>query len=314
MDHLNFEEKHNLENVLINFSELFYETNSNLSFTNAIKHRIVTKDELPVFLRTYRYPYVHRDEVKRQIQEMLESGIIRPSKPPYSAPIWIVPKKDDTSGLKKWRLVVDYRKLNENTVDDRFPIPNIEEILYKLGRCMYFTTLDLAKGFHQVEIDERDVHKTAFLVEGGHYEFLRMPFGLKTAPATFQRLMNSILGDLVNKVCLVYFDDIIVYSTFLQEHINALRQVLGRLKKANLKIQIDKCEFLKRETEFLGHVVIRDGIKPNPKKIDCVVNYPLPKTQKQIKQFLGLSGYYRKFIKDYSKIARPMTKYLKKRC
>lgn len=194
-----------------------------------------------------------------------------------------MPKKDDASGLKKWRLVVDYRKLNEKTIDDRFPIPNIEEILDKLGRCMYFTTLDLAKGFHQVEIDERDIHKTAFSVEGGHYEFLRMPFGLKTAPATFQRLMNSILGDLVNKICLVYLDDIIVYSTSLQEHVNSLRLVLNRLKDANLKIQGDKCEFFRRETEFLGHVITQKGIKPNPKKVECVSNYPLPKTPKQIK-------------------------------
>lgn len=237
-----------------NYGQLFYETKSNLTFTNAIKHRIITKDDIPVFARTYRYPYIHREEVTKQIREMLESGIIKPSNSPYSAPIWIVPKKDDASGLKKWRIVVDYRKLNEKTVDDRFPIPNIEEILDKLGRCMYFTTLDLAKGFHQVEIDERDTHKTAFSVEGGHFEFLRMPFGLKTAPATFQRLMNNILGDLVNKVCLVYLDDIIIYSTSLQEHLISLRQVLDRLANANLKIQIDKCEFLKRETTFLGHV------------------------------------------------------------
>ena len=139
-----------------------------------------------------------------------------------------------------------------------------------------------------------------------------MPFGPKTAPATFQRLMNHILEDLVNNICLVYMDDIIVYSTSLQEHMNSLRLVFNKLRDANLKIKIDKCEFLKRETEFFGHVVTRSGIKPNPKKIECVIDYPLPKTPKKIKQFLGLSGYYRKFIKDYSKIVKPMTKNVKK--
>lgn len=155
LDHLNSEEKSELTCILNRYNDLFYETNSNLSFTNVIKHRIITKNEIPIFSKTYRYPYIHKNEVRNQIQEMLESGIIRPSNSPYSDPIWIVPRKDDASGQKKWRLVIDYRKLNENTVDDRFPIPNIEEILDKLGRCMYFSTLDLAKGFHQVEIDER---------------------------------------------------------------------------------------------------------------------------------------------------------------
>lgn len=312
IDHLNSEERRKFSRLVNNYFPLFYQINSNLTFTNAIKHHINTTDNIPIYSKTYRYPYVHKEEVKRQIQDMLENGIIRPSNSPYSAPIWIVPKKDDASGQRKWRLVVDYRKLNEKTVDDRYPIPNIDEILDKLGRSMYFTTLDLAKGFHQVEIAESDIHKTAFSVEGGHYEFLRMPFGLKTAPATFQRLMNNILGDLLNKVCLVYLDDIIIFSTSLDEHINSLRLVMDRLKEANLKIQIDKCEFLKRETEFLGHVVTQNGIRPNPKKIECVLKYPIPQTPKQIKQFLGLSGYYRKFMRDYSKIAKPMTSYLKK--
>ena len=217
--------------------------------------------------------------MKRQIQEMLDNKIIKPSNSPYSAPIWIVPKKEDANGIRKWRIVVDYRKFNEKAVDDRLPIPNIEEILDKLGRCMYFTTLDLAKGFHQVEINKSDTHKTAFSIEGGYYAFLRMPFGLKTAPAIFQTLMNEILDDLANKVCLVYSEDIIISSS-LQQHIVALRLVLDRLANANLKTEIDKREFLKRETEFFGHIVTHQGIKSNPKKDECVSIYPLPKTAK----------------------------------
>lgn len=312
VEHLNSEEKTKLLQLINKFKKIFYTENSDLTFTNAIKHEIRTVNNIPINTKTYRYPYIHKEEVGRQIKEMLNGGIIRPSHSPYSAPVWIVPKKLDASGKKKWRLVVDYRKLNEVTIDDKYPIPNIDEILEKLGRCQYFTTLDLAKGFHQIEINEKDIPKTAFSVEGGHYEFLRMPFGLKTAPATFQRLMNNVLGDYINKICLVYLDDIIIFSTSLQEHLESITKIFQRLKEVNLKIQLDKSEFMKRETSFLGHVVTESGIKPNPDKISCVQKFPLPTTQKQIKQFLGLAGYYRKFIKDYSKIARPITKYLKK--
>lgn len=312
IDHLNSEEKTQLLPIINKYHDIFYQENKKLSFTSAIKHSIRTTTNIPIFTKSYRYPYIHKNEVENQIQEMLNNGIIRHSNSPYSAPIWIVPKKADASGKAKWRLVVDYRKLNEVTIDDKYPIPNIDEILDKLGRCQYFTTLDLAKGFHQIEIEEQDIHKTAFSVEGGHYEFLRMPFGLKTAPATFQRLMNNILKDYVNKICLVYLDDVIIFSTSLQEHINSIKLIFNRLKDANLKIQLDKSEFLKRETEFLGHIITPAGIKTNPKKIECVKNFPIPKNTKQIKQFLGLTGYYRKFIKDYSLVAKPMTKYLKK--
>lgn len=310
--HMNFEEKSQILKVIKKYRHVFYEKDSKLTFTSEIKHKIDTIDNIPICTKTYRYPYIHKDEVQRQIQEMLDNGIIRHSSSAYSAPIWIVPKKEDASGDKKWRLVVDYRKLNEATINDRYPIPNIDEILDKLGKSMYFTTLDLAKGFYQIEVEESDIHKTAFTVEGGHYEFLRMPFGLKTAPATFQRLMNTVLKEYINKICLVYLDDIIIFSTSLQEHIQSLKLIFDCLQNANLKVQLDKSEFCKRETQFLGHIVTQDGVKPNPSKVDCVVNYPIPKNQKQIKQFLGLTGYYRKFIKDYSHLAKPMTKYLKK--
>jgi hypothetical protein len=311
-EHLNSEEKDKLMNLIKKYKSIFYDEESDLSFTNVIKHRIRTVNESPIFCRTYRYPTIHKQEIQTQIDEMLEKGIIRHSYSPYSAPIWIVPKKADASGKTKWRLVVDYRKLNEVTIDDRYPIPNIEDILGKLGRCQYFTTLDLARGFHQIEIDERDIQKTAFSVENGHYEFLRMPFGLKTAPATFQRLMNYVLREYINKICLVYLDDIIIFSTSLDEHLDSLTKIFDRLKQVNLTVQLDKSEFLKKETEFLGHIVTLNGIKPNPNKVKCIKDFPIPKTQKQIKQFLGLTGYYRKFIRDYSKIAKPMTNYLKK--
>lgn len=312
LDHLNQEEKKQISKLIQSFQDIFFLEGQKLSFTNAIKHKINTSDELPVYTKTYRYPYFHKEEVRKQIDSMLNQGIIRPSISPWSSPIWIVPKKIDASGQKKWRLVVDYRKLNEKTVGDRYPIPNITDILDKLGRCMYFSTLDLASGFHQIEVNERDIQKTAFNVDSGHYEFVRMPFGLKNAPSTFQRVMDNILREHIGKRCLVYMDDIIVFSTSLQEQIQNLKSVFESLAKANMKIQLDKSEFLRKEVAFLGHVVTPEGVKPNPEKIATISNWPIPKNEKELKGFLGVMGYYRKFIKGFAKIAKPLTSCLRK--
>jgi len=314
VDHMNKEEKTAIIKLCREFSDIFYEPNTKLSFTSKIKHEIKTTDEIPVHTKSYRYPYVHKEEVRKQINEMLEKNIIRPSSSPWSSPIWIVPKKMDASGKQKWRIVVDYRKINEKTISDRYPIPNINDILDKLGRAQYFSTLDLASGFHQIEMEETSIGKTAFNVENGHYEYLRMPFGLKNAPSTFQRVMDEVLKDVQNKICMVFMDDIIVFSSGLEEHIKNLKLIFQKLRDANLKIQVDKCEFLRHEVEFLGHIVTREGIKPNKKKIEAIQKYPIPKTPRDIKSFLGLLGYYRKFIKNFAKITKPMTECLKKNC
>lgn len=311
-DHLNNEEKQSIIHLCKKYEDVFFREGDNLSFTNKIKHEIKTTDDLPIYTKSYRYPHIHKNEVNTQIEKMLKQGIIKPSYSPWSSPIWIVPKKADASGLRKWRLVVDYRKLNDKTIGDKYPIPNITDILDKLGKCMYFTTLDLASGFHQIEVHPRDIEKTAFSVDHGHYEYVRMPFGLKNAPSTFQRVMDNVLKDLQGTVCLVYMDDIIIFSTSLQEHILNLDKVFSKLRDANLKVQLDKCEFLRREIAFLGHIISETGLKPNPDKIIAIQNFPIPKTQKDIKSFLGLLGYYRKFIKDFSQLTKPLTSCLKK--
>lgn len=311
-DHLNEEEKANLSALCSKYADVFYIEGEALTFTNKVKHSIKTTDEIPIYTKSYRYPFIHRQEVSDQISKMLDQGIIRPSESAWSSPIWVVPKKTDASGKQKWRIVIDFRKLNEKTISDKYPIPNITDVLDKLGKCQYFTTLDLASGFHQVEMNPSDIPKTAFSVEHGHFEFLRMPMGLKNSPSTFQRVMDNVLRGLQNVICLVYLDDIIVFSTSLQEHMNNLEKVFQRLRESNFKIQLDKSEFLKLETAYLGHVISTEGIKPNPDKITAIQNYPIPKTPKEIKQFLGLLGYYRKFIPDFSRITKPLTLCLKK--
>lgn len=205
----------------------------------------------------------------------------------------------DASGEVKYRMVVDYRRLNEITIDDKYPLPNITDLFDKLGKRNYFSTIDLASGYHQIEVEKSNRQKTAFSTNnGGHLEFTRMPFGLKTCPATFQRTMDNVLRGLQGLHCMVYLDDIIVYSNSLEEHIRNLKAIFDRLRETNLKIQLDKSEFLRKEVLYLGHMITKEGLKPNNDNIDAVLKYLLPKTKTEIKSFLGLVGYYRRFIRD----------------
>lgn len=311
-NHCNNEEKFRLERFLCKNNKTFYQEGQSLSVTNSVTHSIVTTTDRPIYSKVYRYPKIHEREIEVQIKEMLTQGIIRPSKSPYNSPLWIVPKKSDKEEKQKWRIVIDYRALNNVTVDDKFPMPNIDSLFDKLGRAQYFSTIDLAKGFHQIMMNEKDIEKTAFSTPLGHFEYIRMPFGLKNAPATFQRLMNHVLRDFINKICVLYMDDILVFSTSLEEHLDSLSKIFKCLNEHNLKVQLNKCNFLVRETQFLGHIVTPEGLKPCPSKIETINRASIPNTVKRIKSFLGLTGYYRKFINNYSLIASPMIKYLKK--
>ena len=310
-EHLNEEEKKLLIKTLKPFKMVFANENDQLTFTHEIKHEIKTTDENPIHQKTYKYPYHLRNEVSEQIRKMLDSGIIQESSSAWTSPIWVVPKKMDNSGKKKYRVVVDYRKLNEKTPADRYPIPEISEILDRLGKAQYFSVLDLASGFHQIEVEPNDIPKTAFNVDNGKYEFIRMPFGLKNAPATFQRLMDSVLRKHLGIRCFVYMDDIIIFSSSLETHLQDITKILQTLRDANLKIQCDKSEFLRKEVEFLGHVVTTEGVKPNPSKVEAVKSWPLPKTPKELKSFLGTVGYYRRFIPHFAHVAKPLTSQLR---
>lgn len=312
LEHLNAEEYSAIWQLCDEYRDIFYCENEPLPFTNEVKHKIRLSNEEPVFVRPYRLPQAQKEEVKKQVDSLLEQGIVRNSSSPWSSPVLIVPKKIDASGLKKWRMVIDYRRLNEKTIEDKYPIPMISDILDKLGKSQYYSTIDLKSGYHQLLMSPEDIEKTAFSTDEGHYEYTRMPFGLRNAPATFQRLMNNLLRGLQHEKCFVYLDDVIIFSTSLQEHIERLREVFERLRKAGLKIQLDKSEFLHKEVAYLGHIITDRGVMPNPDKVEAVLKYPLPKTRREIKGFLGLVGYYRKFIKDFARLTKPLTLCLKK--
>lgn len=270
-----------------------------------LTHKINLKTDTPIYSPNYRYPHNFRTDIENEDQKLLKQNIIRPSNSPYNSPVWVVPKKPDASGKRKVRMVIDSRKVNANTIPDKYPLPNIDDLFAKVGKTKVLSSIDLASGFHQIEIHNESIPKTAFSTDSGHYEFLRMPFGLCNAPPTFQRAMNTIFNNIPN--VLVCRDDIIIYSNTIEEHFVHLKTVFNLLSPHNLKIQLDKTEFIKSELLLLGHIISKEGIKPNPRKLEAIDKFPLPKTKQKSRQFLGLTGYYRKFIKNYAQIAKPLT-------
>jgi len=296
------DQKHKILKLFEKWQSIFPKTSLDLGHTSAVKHKIELTNDTP-FKEPYRkIPPALFNEVKHHLQEMLDIGAIRESSSPFSSNVVIVRKKDGTI-----RFCVDFRKLNNRTKKDAYGIPRIEDTLHMLSGSRYFSKLDLKSGYWQVEVEESDKEKTAFQVAGlGFYECNRMPFGLCNAPATFQRLMERCMGDLNLRDCLIYLDDIIIYSQDIDTHLDRLDAVFKRLADFNLKVKPSKCEFFMKETTYLGHVVSEDGIKADPKKINSVKNWPTPKSVKEVRQFLGFAGYYRKFIKGFAAIVRPL--------
>lgn len=313
LTHLTSEEQKKLLTLLDEYNDIFYLPGDKLVSEIKSYHDIKLKDDVkPIYVKNYRFPEIHKSEVEKQTSELLKQNIIKTSDSAWNAPIWIVPKKIDASGKQKWRIVVDYRKLNEVTIPDRYPIPNMDDIFDSLANAKVFTTLDLAQGFHQIPIKPEDRPKTAFSTHKGHFEFNKMPFGLINAPATFQRIMNNILNGILGNECFVYLDDIIIFSNSFESHLPKLRNVFNRLRENQLFIQPDKSEFIHGQLPYLGFIISQNGIKPNPAKVDSIRNFPEPKNVRSIQQFLGLAGFYRRFIQDYSKIIKPLTSLLRK--
>ncbi|KAJ9552858.1 hypothetical protein OSB04_016903 [Centaurea solstitialis] len=294
--------------VVRDYPEVFPEDLVSLPPDREIEFRIdLVPGATPIAKAPYRLAPSELKEMLAQLQELLDKGFIRPSTSPWGAPVLFVKKKDGTM-----RMCIDYRELNKVTVKNKYPLPRIDDLFDQLQGAKFFSKIDLRSGYHQLKVRKEDIPKTAFRTRYGHYEFLVMSFGLTNAPAAFMDLMNRVCKPYLDKFVIVFIDDILIYSKTAEEHGDHLRKVLEMLKRERLYAKFSKCEFWLKEVQFLGHVVTQEGIKVDPAKIEAIKDWESPKSPSEVRSFLGLAGYYRRFIEHFSAIATPLTELTRK--
>ena len=309
------------EELCEQYGEALSKGNEDIGRTKLVKMDIDTGDSPPVISRPYTLPLKHYEWVQREIESLECAGIITKSMSKWASPIVIVPKTSAPREPLKRRLCVDFRKVNELQQEvitagktkgqiSIHPLPKIDEMYAKLKGAKVFSTIDLRSGYHHIALGKISRAKTAFVTPFGKYKFLRVPFGLAQAPTYFQLLMNKVLHGL--DFAMTYLDDIIIFSKNKLQHLEHLETVFSHLREAGLKMKCSKCDFFKKEIHYPGHLISTEGISPLPNKLDCIQHMPVPKNVKEIKQFLGLTGYYRKFVRRFADISRPLTTLTKK--
>ena len=300
------EQRSQVKDFISGWEGVFAQNDLDIGFTNLVKHKILLDNYEPFKQRHRKIPPAMYSEVRQHIKQLLDAGIIRKSQSPWASNIVLVRKKDNSL-----RLCVDYRQLNKRTVRDAYALPRIDDLLEGLGGNRYYSVLDMKSGYHQVDIVEDHKQFTAFTVGPlGFFEYNRLPFGLSNSPATYQRLMEECLEDLVSgdeQICQIYLDDVIIVSKTFEEHLQRLEKVFSRFKKAGMKLSPKKCHLFRDKVKYVGHVVSAEGVETDPEKTNKISKWPTPVNKDELITFLGFAGYYRKFVKDFSKIAKPLT-------
>ena len=301
LSHLSLFDKQRVKNTFHKYQNIFSTGPNDIGRTDRIFHVIDTGDSPPIKQRFRRLPVHRQEHVEKLVDEMLQGGYVRPSNSPWASPIVLVKKKDGST-----RFCVDYRQVNLKSRKDAYPLPRMDDALELLHGAQYFSTIDLASGYWQIEMEKSSIEKTAFTTHKGLYEFTVMPFGLTGATGSFQRLMDCVLSGLLWKSCLVYLDDVIVFSKTFEEHQEHLEQVFGALAEANLKIKPSKCRFFEEQVVYLGHTLTRAGITTEDVKVEKIKQWPTPRNLHDVRSFLGLANYYRTFVPGFSDIAEPL--------
>ena len=295
------EQRQRFSDLIARFEKTFSKGEHDIGLARVKPVKLDTGDCEPINERPYKNPVPLLNELQRQINVLLDADIIEPSVSPWNSPSVLVPKKS-----KKYRLTINFKKLNSRLKKNAMAPPDIDLIMDRLGGMEYFTILDARSGFFHIPLDEESKEKTAFRGPFGHYQFKRLPQGLATAPALFQQVMNDTLGDLQLECAVAYMDDIIIFSRDFESHCAHVEAVFKRLEEVDIKISMDKSQFAKHEVPFLGRIIGRDGMKPDPDKLEAIANYPRPKDKKAMERFLGMTGYQKRWIRDYSDLTAPL--------
>ncbi len=284
-----------INKLLHDFQDVFSKHENDLGFIHLVEHRINTGDAVPIKLPPWKIAHAFADKDRQQLEKLKSKKVIQPSTSLWAALLVLVWKKDGST-----RICVDYRRLNAVTEDDAFPIPRTQDCLDAVAGATLFSIMDITSAYHQIPVAPEDVQKTAFVTKYGLFEFKTMPFGLKTAPATYQRLMELALSGLQWTSYLIYLDDVIVFGKTFDEHLGRLAAVLQRFHEAGLKLKPEKCNFFKTEVKFIGYVLTPEGVLPDLENVKKILQWPEPKNVTDIRGLLGMGNYYSRFIRGYS--------------
>lgn len=300
-----------LSPLILKYSDVFHLENERLSINNFFQYNITLNDRQPVYEKNYRTPFSQKSEIDRQVDLLLKNGQIEKCISPYNSPAILVPKKSQ-KGVKSWRLCIDYRSVNKKLTYDTYPLPRIDDVLDSLGNNKFFSTIDLAQGFHQIPLTNESKNLTTFSTTKGSFRWNVLPFGLKVCPSAFARMINAAFAHVSPQICFIYLDDIIIIGRTAEEHIGNIEKVFQICRQLNLKINPKKCVFFKNKLTYLGHQITDTGVLPDDSKYDSIRNYPQPNSKEEVKRFVAFANYYRRFIKNFAALAKSLNNLTRK--